>query len=150
MPINLVSKSYKFVHPILNQRIAKRQKKCLFFEDTDACNSNCHCESVPVSRASLVCSLEDTTGILFKSPCHAGCNGPPRASAFANCSCLAAGTARTAVLGPCPQSSTCRTNSILYIAILVVGAALLAAGPAGQSKLLFMLRSLQTRSAQNR
>jgi hypothetical protein len=122
------------------------------FEDADACNSNCHCESVPVSRASLVCSLEDTTGILFKSPCHAGCSGPPRASAFANCSCLAAAgtTSRTAVLGPCPQSSTCRTNSILYIAILVMGAALLAAGPAGQSKLLFMLRSLQTRSAQNR
>jgi hypothetical protein len=32
----------------------------------------------------------------------------------------------------------------------VGGAALLAAGPAGQSKLLFMLRSLQNRSAQNR
>jgi hypothetical protein len=44
--------------------------------------------------------------------------------------------------GRCPQSSSCRLNSYLFMAIMVVGSALMVSGPQGQTKLLFLLRSV--------
>ena len=153
--------------------LAGKFSHCRTWQVVTACNQDCNCDHVPVSPSSLVCSLQGTVATVFLSPCHAGCSLPPVESAYTNCSCVgrreeAANTSRagqwrdlsprqlrarlgqpadtgTVSHGPCPQSNYCRINFYLYVTILMVGTALMVGGPLGQTKLLFLLRSVEQR-----
>ncbi|XP_054650140.1 solute carrier organic anion transporter family member 1C1 isoform X2 [Dunckerocampus dactyliophorus] len=91
----------------------------------NACNSNCFCSA---NNWDPVCG---GNGIMYVSPCHAGCTsstGSGTNTVFSNCSCVGVAGNFTASTGQCPDKDDCDRMFPYFLALSVITSFIISLG----------------------